>query len=104
MYTKRVVHAPAKISIIRCWTCFTICRKTAHLLDFYTIVIDNREEFANKNIFTEAQEVHCVNYEEAEQYFPKKENTCYVIVTRGHKDDKVCLKKRHSIKKLFMLE
>ena len=51
--------------------------KTAHLLDFYTIVIDNREEFANKNIFTEAQEVHCVNYEEAEQYFPliKKHST-----------------------------
>ena len=77
--------------------------KTVHLLDFYTIVIDNREEFANKNIFTEAQEVHCVNYEEAEQYFPKEENTCYVIVTRGHKTIKSVLK-RHSIKKLFMLE
>ena len=76
--------------------------KTAHLLDFYTIVIDNREEFANKNIFTEAQEVHCVNYEEAEQYFPKEENTCYVIVTRGHKDDKVCLKKALDQKALYV--
>ena len=63
--------------------------KTAHLLDLYTIVIDNREEFANKNIFTEAQEVYCVNYEEADHYFPAEDNTCYVIVTRGHKDDKV---------------
>ena len=76
--------------------------KTAHLLDFYTIVIDNREEFANKNIFTEAQEVHCVNYEEAEQYFPKEENTCYVIVTRGHKDDKVCLKKALNQKAFYV--
>ena len=58
--------------------------KTAHLLDFYTIVIDNREEFANKNIFTE------------------EENTCYVIVTRGHKDDKVCLKKALDQKALYV--
>ena len=76
--------------------------KTAHLLDFYTIVIDNREEFANKNIFTEAQEVHCVNYEEADHYFPAEDNTCYVIVTRGHKDDKVCLKKVLNQKALYI--
>ena len=76
--------------------------KTAHLLDFYTIVIDNREEFANQTVFTKAQEVHCVNYEEAEQYFPKEENTCYVIVTRGHKDDKTCLKKVLDQKALYV--
>lgn len=76
--------------------------KTAHLLDFYTIVIDNREEFANKAVFTQAEEVHCVDYEKAEQYFPKEENTCYVIVTRGHKDDKTCLKKALAQKALYI--
>ena len=66
--------------------------KLAHLLDFYTIVIDNRQEFANRKYFKYAKEVHCVSYEEAPRYFPKEDNTCYVIVTRGHKDDKLCLK------------
>ena len=63
----------------------------AKMLDFYTIVIDNREEFANQGYFPDANEVHCIDYSKAPLYFPKESNTCYVIVTRGHKDDKLCL-------------
>lgn len=75
--------------------------KMARILDFYTIVIDNREEFANKELFDQANEVHCVAYEEADRYFPQEENACYVIVTRGHKDDKLCLKKVLDTKALY---
>ena len=102
MYTKRVVYAQPKLVLLGAGHVSQYVEKTAHLLDFYTIVIDNREEFANKNIFTEAQEVHCVNYEEADHYFPAEDNTCYVIVTRGHKDDKVCLKKVLNQKALYI--
>lgn len=75
--------------------------KIAKILDFYTIVIDNREEFANKRIFSQADEVHCIPYEDADYYLPQEENTCYVIVTRGHKDDKLCLKKVLERKALY---
>ena len=63
------------------------------MLDFYTIVIDERKEFACKELFPEANEIHCVSFDKAGSYFPKEANTCYVIVTRGHKDDRLCLKK-----------
>ena len=63
------------------------------MLDFYTIVIDERKEFACKELFPEANEIHCVSFDKADFYFPKEANTCYVIVTRGHKDDRLCLKK-----------
>ena len=62
-------------------------------MNFYTIVIDERKEFACKELFQEANEIHCVSFDKADTYFPKEANTCYVIVTRGHKDDRLCLKK-----------
>ncbi len=67
--------------------------KMAHILDFYTIVVDSREEFANKECFPTANEVHCVDFSEMENVLPNDKNTCYVIVTRGHKDDRLCLEK-----------
>ena len=74
----------------------------AQLLDFYTIVIDDRIEFANEKLFPEANEVHCISYHDAQRYFPNEKNTCFVIVTRGHKDDKLCLKKVIDIESLYV--
>lgn len=76
--------------------------KLASMLDFYTIVIDERKEFACKELFPEANEIHCVPFDKADHYFPKETNTCYVIVTRGHKDDRLCLKKTLSIQSLYV--
>ncbi len=67
--------------------------KMAHILDFYTIVVDSREEFANKDCFPTANEVHCVEFQNMEKVLPNDKNACYVIVTRGHKDDRLCLEK-----------
>ena len=39
-------------------------------------------------------------FDKADSYFPKEANTCYVIVTRGHKDDCLCLKRHFSTKSL----
>src|SRR5579862_6851883 len=61
--------------------------KAANMAGFSTVIIDNRESFANRDRFPEAAEVHAAEYEEV---FPKLEinETSYVIVvTRGHRDD-----------------
>ena len=76
--------------------------KLASMLDFYTIVIDERKEFACKELFPEANEIYCVSFDKADSYFPKETNTCYVIVTRGHKDDRLCLKKTLSLKSHYV--
>jgi xanthine dehydrogenase accessory factor len=59
----------------------------ASLAGFSTVVIDNRESFANRERFPDAAEVHAAEYEEI---FPKlavNENSYVIIVTRGHRDD-----------------
>ena len=66
--------------------------KVATLAGFVTVVIDNRESFANRDRFPEAQEVHA---EEYEALFPKlaiSETSYLIIVTRGHRDDMRVLK------------
>lgn len=67
--------------------------KMAHILDFYTIVVDSRKEFANKDCFPTANEIHCVDFNDMESILPNDNSACYVIVTRGHKDDRLCLEK-----------
>jgi xanthine dehydrogenase accessory factor len=61
--------------------------KAATLAGFATVVIDDRDSFANRERFPEALEVHAAEYEEI---FPKlgiNENGYLIIVTRGHRDD-----------------
>jgi xanthine dehydrogenase accessory factor len=66
--------------------------KVATLAGFATVVIDNREAFANRDRFPEAAEVYAEEYEEV---FPKlvvNESSYVIIVTRGHRDDMRVLK------------
>jgi xanthine dehydrogenase accessory factor len=66
--------------------------KVANMAGFRTVVIDDREMFANRDRFPEADEVHAGEYEEI---FPKlaiNETSYIVIVTRGHRDDMRVLK------------
>jgi xanthine dehydrogenase accessory factor len=61
--------------------------KAAALAGFETVVVDNRESFANRERFPEAAEIHAEEYEEV---FPKLTihgSTYIIIVTRGHRDD-----------------
>ncbi len=61
--------------------------KIATIAGFETAVIDNREQFANRERFPEAAEVHAAEYEDV---FPKltvHSGTYIAIVTRGHRDD-----------------
>jgi xanthine dehydrogenase accessory factor len=54
---------------------------------FATVIVDNRDAFANRDRFPEADEIHSEEYEEV---FPKlviRDTSYIVIVTRGHRDD-----------------
>jgi xanthine dehydrogenase accessory factor len=66
--------------------------KVAALAGFATVIVDDREAFANRERFPEAGEVHAAEYEEI---FPKlgvNENSYLIVVTRGHRDDMRVLK------------
>lgn len=65
----------------------------AKMLDFNVIVIDDREEFANKDRFPEADNVICDNFSNALNNISFNKNSYFVIVTRGHKADQECLEK-----------
>ncbi len=61
--------------------------KIANVAGFGTVVIDNREQFANQERFPEAEEIFAEEYEEV---FPRlliNSSSYLVIVTRGHRDD-----------------
>lgn len=61
--------------------------KVAAIAGFATVIIDNREAFASRERFPDADEVHAEEYEDV---FPKltvNSSSYLVIVTRGHRDD-----------------
>lgn len=61
--------------------------KVATLAGYATVVVDNREQYASRERFPEADAVHAEEYEDV---FPKLgiNSTSYIIiVTRGHRDD-----------------
>src|SRR6266508_3703293 len=61
--------------------------KVANIAGFSTTIVDDRESFANRDRFPEAQEIYAGAYEDV---FPKlsiNETSYLMIVTRGHRDD-----------------
>ena len=61
--------------------------QVATLAGFATVVVDNRESFANRERFPEAEAVHAGEYEEVFPQLPINETSYVIIVTRGHRDD-----------------
>jgi len=61
--------------------------KIATLAGFATVIIDNREAFANPERFPEADEIFAEEYEEVFPKLPIRDTSYLVIVTRGHRDD-----------------
>ena len=61
--------------------------KVAHLAGFATVIVDDRERFASRERFPDAEQIHAAEYE---QIFPRLEinsSSYLIIVTRGHRDD-----------------
>ncbi|MEM1486131.1 XdhC/CoxI family protein [Oscillospiraceae bacterium PP1C4] len=61
------------------------------MLDFDVTVIDERVEFANAQRFPTAKEIICAPFAQAMEQLDYTENTYFVVVTRGHSDDRLCL-------------
>ena len=77
--------------------------KMASCLDFRIKVMDDREEFANRERFPLADEVICDSFENLENYL--EPNAYYVVVSREHKDDFTCVSAilKHSYQYLGMI-
>ena len=65
--------------------------KIAKMIGFRVTVIDERTDFANRERFPEADEILNLPFAEALRTI-NDPNSYFVIVTRGHKDDNLCLK------------
>ena len=61
--------------------------KVAHMAGFATVIVDDREAFANKERFPEADEVYADEYEKVFPQITVTSTSYLVIVTRGHRDD-----------------
>jgi len=61
--------------------------KVATLAGFSTTIVDNRENFANRERFPEADEIYAQEYEEVFAKLPINETSYVIVVTRGHRDD-----------------
>src|SRR2546427_4705621 len=61
--------------------------KIAALAGFSTTIIDNRDTFANRDRFPEADEIFAEEYEDVFPKLPINETSYIIIVTRGHRDD-----------------
>lgn len=64
----------------------------AKLLGYHVTVVDDRPFFANNSRFSTADRVVCNDFVQAIRQIDIDLNTCIVIVTRGHRHDKLCLK------------
>jgi xanthine dehydrogenase accessory factor len=61
--------------------------KVAGIAGFRTVVVDDREMFANRERFPEADEVIAGEYENVFPSLEVNETSYLIIVTRGHRDD-----------------
>jgi xanthine dehydrogenase accessory factor len=61
--------------------------RTAKDAGFDVIVVDDRETYANRERFPEAQEIIAEDFDKAMAHLDLGESAYIVIVTRGHRDD-----------------
>lgn len=65
----------------------------AHILDLSVTLVDDREEFANSDRFSTVEQVICGDFEKVLAGEDFGAGAMYVIITRGHSCDTVCLKR-----------
>ncbi len=61
--------------------------KVAAQSGFSTVVIDDREAYANRERFPEANQIIAEDFEKAMTQLKPSESSYIVVVTRGHRDD-----------------
>ncbi|MEZ4600857.1 MAG: XdhC family protein [Syntrophotaleaceae bacterium] len=72
-----------------------VCQPTAalaHMVGFNTVVLDDREEFANRKRFPTASTIHVVgSYEGCMNHLDIDASSYLVIISRGHRHDQTLL-------------
>ncbi len=63
----------------------------AKSIGFYVVVVDDREKFANKSRFPDADEVKTIPFSDLNENINITKKSYVVIMTRGHSHDKVVL-------------
>ena len=66
--------------------------KVANLAGFSTVIVDDREAFANRELFPEAEATYADEYEKVFPLLNVTSSSYLIIVTRGHRDDMRVLK------------
>ncbi len=61
--------------------------KVARVVGFDVTIVDDREAYANRERFPEAQQVIAEDFDKAMSRISPNESSYIVIVTRGHRDD-----------------
>ena len=61
--------------------------KIVSMAGFSSTIVDDRDTFANRERFPEADEIYAAEYEEVFPKLPINETSYLIIVTRGHRDD-----------------
>lgn len=64
----------------------------ACLLKYEVVIFEDREEFGNKERFPKAAEIIVGNVAERLSQYPIDDNSCVMVVTRGHQQDEEALK------------
>ena len=81
------VLPPADLYIFGAGHVATSLYRVARIAGFDVTVIDDRENYANRERFPEAQQVIVDDFEKAAAQISPNESSYIVIVTRGHRDD-----------------
>ncbi|HUM04125.1 MAG TPA: XdhC/CoxI family protein [Terriglobales bacterium] len=78
---------PAELYIFGAGHVATSLYRVARIAGFDVTVVDDREAYANRERFPEAQEVIAEDFDQATARMQISEPSYIVIVTRGHRDD-----------------
>lgn len=87
----KVFYPKAKLIIAGAGHISEKLNKIAKILDFHTVIIDDRDEYANKERFQEADEIIVGDIGKEVGNYDINGNTYVVIVTKGYEQDKAAL-------------
>ncbi len=88
-----VVESPPVLLIVGAGHIGRALTKVGALCGFSVAVLDDRPDYANQENLPEADQVLCEDFEAALERFPINRNTYIVLVSRGHKQDELSLRK-----------
>jgi xanthine dehydrogenase accessory factor len=92
-YILEYIEAPTRVIIFGGGHVGKVTSRCAVLAGFSVTIVDDRQQYANKDRFPEADKICCDSFEDAIQSLHITGNDYIVIVTRGHKYDELILEK-----------